>query len=911
MGEIIVKDQKFKIKGDEPDNREQLAIDLYFKRRDQGQTKTGNPVLDGEAQFDISPMDVMSEADFGKYNKNTESYLNSPSFGRLVTEVGLSIAGGIAGAAFPVAGIPILLSRVARFSRPLLNISQKTVDGIAKSRKVGIVGTGTAGAAAGGATGAALSQVFDPREDIVREVTRGALQGGLGELAGFGLAGGLAKIYNKVKNVKINSIENSREAFATFQKEKRFLQAIRDVNTKGLDADQIAKLSKPTDAAFDDSLTEFQLRILTDKSKQGQAQLKKIYERVRTRSPELLKKLDDPTGVFPRTGPGILPGQMFESDFIDFMQNITASSLTGGALRESQMLGRTMLQENFQTMVEGNLAAYKAAGISPTAGIGAILNKYLTDSKGLFDGIRAKANNQLAKAVEDLGPAEIYNVTGRGAPYDAAGKLKTFNSNVVRADGGRGVVKAETGLRQFIDEERIALAQKFPRDPTKAATGVPPEISGVLDQVGAYLNSASGNISAKRLLDLRQYLNNVVRTSPNPYLKTFYAEAYKRVEALLNQTPIPAGVGGAAGTVFNTLRQTADSLNTVNRELFTKNLVSKFVDSPSGHEALYKKIVQANDASVTNAFFDMLDTKVKIDGKLVPAIPRADIIKDSVRAQFFKDFTDAGLRQIDNYTVLDSKGLVRFLDKNKNLLDNSNLLTKTQVKNLRDYTNAARFVDGVVKQPGISGKGAGTVFIQLKQAGAITQLVGFAGGVGIGGADVLPTAGVVLGAPYLFSKLISDPRLTKLLIKGVRGEYKSYPQLRSGISQLTSGLVGQGALGPIDQQQIMSQLEEQRPAFEAAYAGDRDKLLKNLKIEQMSTRPADKKELSFTEIDMEAPVVNERAKPVVSGVVMPNVQPSNVGALFPNDSLSQQIAANQSAQPVRLSTGGILDAKKI
>tara|TARA_R100001163_G_scaffold65800_1_gene65001 strand:+ start:755 stop:3487 length:2733 start_codon:yes stop_codon:yes gene_type:complete len=910
MGEIIVKDQKFKIKGDEPDNREQLAIDLFFKRRDQGQTKTGNPVLDGEAQFDISPMDVMSEADFGKYNKNTESYLNSPSFGRLVTEVGLSIAGGIAGAAFPVAGIPILLSRVARFSRPLLNISQKTVDGIAKSRTVARVGTGTAGAAAGGASGAALSQVFDPREDIVREVTRGALQGGLGELAGFGLAGGLAKIYNKVKNVKLNGITNSKQAFATFQKEKRFLQAIRDVNTKGLNADEIAKLSKPTDAAFDDSLTEFQLKILTDKSKQGQAQLKKIYERVKTRSPELLAKLDDPTGFFPRTGPGITAGQMFENSTIDFLQNISASSLTGGAIREGQLLGRTMLQENFETMVEGNLAALKAANIPPTVGIGAILNKYLTDSKGLFDGIRAKANNQLAKAVEELGPAEIYNVTGKGAPYDAAGKLKTFNANLVRADGGKGVVKAETGLRQFIDEERIALAQKFPRDPKKATTGVPPEISGVLDQVGAYLNSATGNISAKRLLDLRQYLNTVVRNNPNPYLKTFYAEAYKRVEALLNQTPIPAGVGGALGATFNTIRQTADSLNTVNRELFTKNLIAKFLDSPSGHEALYKKIVQANDASVTNAFFDMLDTKVKIGGKLVPAVPRAEIIKDSVRAQFFKEFSEAGLKDVDNYTILDSKGMFRFLEKNKNLLDNSNLLTKTQIKNLREYSNAARFVEGAVKPPGITGKGAGTVFIQLKQAGAITQL----GALTIGaasGESVLPVATIVLGLPYAFSRIISDPRATKLLLSGVRGEIKSYPKFRSTISQLTSGLVGQGALGPIDQQQIMSQLEQQKPALEAAFAGNREELLKNINIKPKNTRPADEKELSFTEIDMEAPVVNERAKPVVSGVQMPNVQPSNVGALFPNDSLSQQIAANQSAQPVRLSTGGILDAKKI
>ena len=45
----------------------------------------------------ITPEDVLSDAQKGKYNKDTESFLSSPDFMRIVTEVGLSIAGGIAG----------------------------------------------------------------------------------------------------------------------------------------------------------------------------------------------------------------------------------------------------------------------------------------------------------------------------------------------------------------------------------------------------------------------------------------------------------------------------------------------------------------------------------------------------------------------------------------------------------------------------------------------------------------------------------------------------------------------------------------------------------------------------------------------------------------------------------------------
>ena len=46
----------------------------------------------------ISPEDVLLDAEKGKYNKDTESFLKSPTFMRIVTEVGLSIAGGVADA---------------------------------------------------------------------------------------------------------------------------------------------------------------------------------------------------------------------------------------------------------------------------------------------------------------------------------------------------------------------------------------------------------------------------------------------------------------------------------------------------------------------------------------------------------------------------------------------------------------------------------------------------------------------------------------------------------------------------------------------------------------------------------------------------------------------------------------------
>ena len=98
MSEIIVNGQKFRIKGDQPTPKEQLAIDTFLSGQKQKRTFD----FDTENELMISPEDVLLDAEKGKYNKDTESFLKSPTFMRIVTEVGLSIAGGVAGQPWPL-----------------------------------------------------------------------------------------------------------------------------------------------------------------------------------------------------------------------------------------------------------------------------------------------------------------------------------------------------------------------------------------------------------------------------------------------------------------------------------------------------------------------------------------------------------------------------------------------------------------------------------------------------------------------------------------------------------------------------------------------------------------------------------------------------------------------------------------
>ena len=120
MAEIVQAGQTFEIKGDRPTPQEQVAIDTFLQARNLDDEKTGIQDLD-DGQIFITPEDILSDAQKGKYNQDTESFLSSPSFKRIITEVGLSIAGGIAGAALaPISGgssLALTATMAARVAR--------------------------------------------------------------------------------------------------------------------------------------------------------------------------------------------------------------------------------------------------------------------------------------------------------------------------------------------------------------------------------------------------------------------------------------------------------------------------------------------------------------------------------------------------------------------------------------------------------------------------------------------------------------------------------------------------------------------------------------------------------------------------------------------------------------------------
>jgi len=68
MSEVIVQGQKFRIKGEEPTEKENLAIETYLS----GKKQNTNFDFDKELELMISPQDILTDAEKGKYNKKKQ-----------------------------------------------------------------------------------------------------------------------------------------------------------------------------------------------------------------------------------------------------------------------------------------------------------------------------------------------------------------------------------------------------------------------------------------------------------------------------------------------------------------------------------------------------------------------------------------------------------------------------------------------------------------------------------------------------------------------------------------------------------------------------------------------------------------------------------------------------------------------
>ena len=134
----------------------------------------------------------------------TQEYMESPSFGRILTEAGLSIVGSLGtGAKY----LPGIARTVGMLSEPFIKRLLKT----------------SVGAAAGGGAGAVVAQTFDPKDNVVNEVVRAATEGAAAELIGgpIIIKGGqyVSKILGRPEGYA-KLLEGANEAESTLRKKQ-------------------------------------------------------------------------------------------------------------------------------------------------------------------------------------------------------------------------------------------------------------------------------------------------------------------------------------------------------------------------------------------------------------------------------------------------------------------------------------------------------------------------------------------------------------------------------------------------------------------------------------------------------------------------------------------------------------------
>ena len=776
MAEIVVQGNTFKIKGTEPTPKEQVAIDSVLAAK--GATgEDGGLSFDDEMKLMITPEDVLSDAQKGKYNKDTESFLASPDFMRIVTEVGLSIAGGIAGvAAAPftggssLVGTGLMAARVARIARPLLNLSKN------KQRLIG----GVTGAGLGGGAGAAISQTFDPKESIVREVARGTAQGAFGELLGFGMAGGLAKVYNKVTGFSLKTIDGAQDVIRGLDGDKLFYKEVAKFKETGKlpSKEVLDKLSDETQKVF---ITPQQRSILESAELADDAFLS-----AQKGNPDFfnIKK-----GKYKFEDANIIAGKVTEQSGVELASSLSAASIGGGAfIRNTEGLSRLMTIEsidNFTKVLTKDLP--KIDYDTAADGVTAFLNSQIRGGQQIYKTTRDKLWTELQEGVTKstiradgtYNPA--FNVKIRGP--EVSPKITVTNTY-------KGLDESVDNLSTYI---RQATKENLVPD-----NGDVNQMLGILNRMGNETDYNTFRLAYSEIGGMR----------PIGRAQSVQAEILKRMESMLANSPLPASVNAA--------RKAASDFTKLGGKAFEGKVVKDLLKSDFGQERLYKNIIGAGKPTYFRAFQKSLkDSKINAGGKQYDLFPEREAIQGALQGQFFKDFLRSSVDKSGQYFKLNKTGAEKFLkDYDWLLKDDVGFLTKSQIKGIRDYTRRLQLIEGKIRPTGAAGT-SGDMLVQMKQAGALSQIVGV---VGFGTGTIDPGAATffVLG-PAGLAYAMSRPATTRALIEGLGKANKgidSYEKLTRYVGQLGSALVSEGIVGPVEAKAAMDKVQGNKEAYE-------------------------------------------------------------------------------------------------
>ena len=687
------------IEGERPNAKEAAAIEKKYEAI-QDQRKTADGV-----------------------DKLQKSEIN---LGRLGLEVGLSIVGTIATGGL---ALPALAARGAMLARPFLVQ----------------LGKSALGSAAGGGTGAGLAQTFDPKDDIVKEIVRGAYEGAAGELIGAPIAikGGqlISKTFNKMNPRQyVKPLEDAHEA------EKILFvgggEGLTEATKKGLSqADAVLKNpEKYADRFYD---------------------------------------VDTVTRLAKEAKKGLTVGMKTESRFLDTVENIAEGSFFGA----EELLGR---KEALSFIGQ-------------------------TYRKDFADQLTKNINNT------DMGQLFFDTLTGSGNTRKTYFKA-AYNSidDILKKQGDKIPTKIpSSSIKKSLDdfvkreglpsEDILSLQKQF----AKRVANKPTLSFSQLNKVRSEL--------------LRDQRDVIASATPNAAKGQAYGAMIKGIDGIMDDI----AKGGKNAAKYNVPQEAVERLREVNK--FYKDTSGVFEDSiiadilkkgnkDGGVDQIFSAIVKGKNkpATIRTLFsrIDELATKKQPVAGLTTeageAVPetfltkdQAKNLKDSLRGQWLSNTFEKS--KLGGTQIVDAKKFANQLDDNRIVYEELfNNAQRDQIdKVIKNLSVAQGTLD---KKTGLPGK----VFIQLKQAGALGQVLSMGGRGQLGSALLDKGIATVLIAPAALSKLMLQPKISSLIFKEYTKENfeKMTPSAAGVLFRQTVGRLAEEGL--IDADEAFKAIEESK-----------------------------------------------------------------------------------------------------
>ena len=261
-----------------------------------------------------------------------KEYVSSPEFQRAALE----IAGGVGGSlATGGLGLPVLAAtKLGMRSLPFLIQ-------LAKS---------TGGAALGGGTAAgAASVTFDPKDDVFKEIVRGAAEQGAGELIGAPIAIKIGQGITKVLGPKINLLKGAEESELILKEQAAKIKANPNLYNAELQkaaGDAQLTLGLKADNQFIDTLQN-----ITEKSLFGAGEIRSAKEGAKTIAESAVKDFVDP---FIKTQDKTSTGKLFQQAISD-SQNLWKERMTAGY----KAIDKKLIDENLAYKSIVDMTAYR------------------------------------------------------------------------------------------------------------------------------------------------------------------------------------------------------------------------------------------------------------------------------------------------------------------------------------------------------------------------------------------------------------------------------------------------------------------------------------------------------------------------------------------------------------------------